>query len=567
MLNSASEKSFVHLLSLGILIVTCFVWAGEVTDPVNAPKLFALGAVSMGVLAVILKFGLKSLWLNSRFLSTLSGFFVLFLFTSTIFSQAPFVQTFYGTYARNTGALTYFFLSVIAIGCSQLLLRESHLKLIRSLLFAGVINVIYCFWVLAFGDPMPWNNTYGNILGLFGNPNFISSFLGIIISVSFAFVVNRGQSKRNQIAYLLLLVCSAFLIFESNSIQGIFVAIAGVMVVVLFIIRARFINWGFTFSYLGVVLIGCLVVIAGMLQHGPLSFIYKKSVSLRGSYWRAGINMGQDHPLTGVGMDAYGDWYRSARPPIALIDTPGPTTLSNASHNVIIDMFASGGWPLLVAYLGVLALGLAAIVNMAIRKTEFDVVAAALSASWVGYQVQSIVSINQIGLAVWGWALTGLLISYAKVSGAKSFQGGNMNENSSKRFAKQKSEVLSPTLLFGVGSVVGLLIAVPPMSSDSQWFKSTKATELEIYKKSLEGSYLNPLTSSRLANASLTLKNSGFESEARKYALEGIKFNRNYFESYLMIYLLASSSPEEKSMAMSNMVRLDPNNPDVLIYK
>jgi O-antigen ligase len=565
MLHSALEKSFVRLLSLGILIVTCFVWTGDVTDPVNAPKLFLLGAVSMGVLAVILKFGLKSLWSNSKLFLLLNGLFVLFLFTSTIFSQAPFVQTFYGTYARNTGALTYFFLSIIAIGCSQLILSESHLIFIRSLLVAGVVNIVYCFWVLALGDPIPWNNTYGNILGLFGNPNFISAFLGIIVSASFAFTFKPEQSKQIRIAYLLLLVCSVFLVFKSHSIQGIFVALAGGAIVVLFAIRAKFRKRFVTFSYLGVVSIGSLLVIAGMLQHGPLSFIYKKSVSLRGSYWRAGINMGQDHPLTGVGMDSYGDWYRSARPPIALIDTPGPTTLSNSAHNVLIDIFASGGWPLAIAYVGVFALGLKAIVSIAKLQREFDVISAVLSASWVGYLAQSIVSINQIGLAIWGWALTGLLISYERILRIKLNQNGNSPRKSENR--STKTEVFSPMLLFGVGALIGALIAVPPMVSDSRWFKSTQSTDLETFQRSLKSGYLNPLNSSRIANAALILKNSGLESEARGYALEGIKFNPNYFESYLMLYLLPNSSEEEKSMAKANMKRLDPNNPDVLTYK
>jgi hypothetical protein len=31
---------------------------------------------------------------------------------------------------------------------------------------------------------------------------------------------------------------------------------------------------------------------------------------------------------------------------------PGPKTITNASHNVVIDFFAYGGFPLLIAYLG-----------------------------------------------------------------------------------------------------------------------------------------------------------------------------------------------------------------------
>jgi hypothetical protein len=52
--------------------------------------------------------------------------------------------------------------------------------LIWGMFGAGFVNVIYCGWVIAFGDFIPWNNPYGNILGTFGNPNFIGAFLGFL---------------------------------------------------------------------------------------------------------------------------------------------------------------------------------------------------------------------------------------------------------------------------------------------------------------------------------------------------------------------------------------------------
>ena len=64
---------------------------------------------------------------------------------------------------------------------------------------------------------------------------------------------------------------------------------------------------------LGVGILG-FIALMGALQKGPLTkLIYKTSVSLRGEYWQAGWNMAKEFPLTGVGMDSYGDWYRRAR--------------------------------------------------------------------------------------------------------------------------------------------------------------------------------------------------------------------------------------------------------------
>ena len=51
--------------------------------------------------------------------------------------------------------------------------------------------------------------------------------------------------------------------------------------------------------------------VLGMLQKGPLqNLLYKDSVSVRGFYWRAAIEMLKSEPLFGVGSDRYGSFFR-----------------------------------------------------------------------------------------------------------------------------------------------------------------------------------------------------------------------------------------------------------------
>jgi hypothetical protein len=38
------------------------------------------------------------------------------------------------------------------------------------------------------------------------------------------------------------------------------------------------------------------------------------------------------------------------------------------------------------------------------------------STAWICYQTQSLISINQVGLALWGWVLTGALIAYERAT-------------------------------------------------------------------------------------------------------------------------------------------------------
>ncbi|MEI8025892.1 MAG: O-antigen ligase family protein, partial [Pseudomonadota bacterium] len=205
-----------------------------------------------------------------------------------------------------------------------------------------------------------------------------------------------------------------FEIMKSHAIQGLVVTAGGFAIVGFYAVRSRFKQQFIAYGYAAAVMILGVVAVLGTLQKGPLSFVYKRSVSLRGSYWNTGIEMGKTHPFTGVGLDTYGDWYRRSRPPVALIDTPGINTLSNVAHNVVIDFFASGGYPLLLSYLGILGFAFVSIIRVTARRKEYDRVFVGLTAVWLCYEVQSFISINQIGLAIWGWLFTGLLVAYER---------------------------------------------------------------------------------------------------------------------------------------------------------
>jgi hypothetical protein len=291
-------------------------------------------------------------------------------------------------------------------------------------------------------------------------------------------------------------------------------------------------------------------------------------VSLRGEYWQAGWNMGSDHPLTGVGFDTYGDWYRRARDTQALI-LPGPNTTTNAAHNVPFDVFAFGGWPLFIPYLGILVLSLIAILKVTARNRSYDPIFVTLTTAWLCYQLQSVISINQIGLAIWGWLFGGALIAYEIATRPKPVSDGEKGlpdkGQKSRVLKKRQSEtIFSSTLVAGVGAVVGLLIAVPPYSADAKWRGAITSQNLEQIEQALVSSYLNPMNSYKYASAVQLLEGSKLNDLALKYAKIAVEFNPDHFDSWKMLYFISKSSPEEKALALENMKRLDPNNPNVL---
>ena len=565
MLKNDVENRLASYISIGTFVVTVFLLTNSVTDPVNVTKLFALGLVALPLFTLAVIFGRKIIFSSFKpFLISLTVFISVMFFAS-ISSRGPFSQNYFGEFGRNNGMLTYTLLAGIALSASLLVKTESFVKIFYSFFAAGFLNIVYCAWVLAFGDFIPWNNPYGNILGLFGNPDFISAFLGMFIAGSLAYISTAKTPNALRLTLGLASLVATFEIIKSHAIQGLVVTAVGVAIVGFYIFRAHFKSNLIAYAYsLGVIVFG-VIAIFGTLQKGPLSFVYKRSVSLRGSYWRAGLEMGNSHPLTGIGLDTYGDWYRRTRPNAALIDTPGVNTVSNVAHNVVIDFFASGGYPLLISYLGVLSFGAISIYRVTKRTREYDRVFVGLTVVWLCYQVQSIISINQIGLAIWGWVLTGLLVAYEYSTRVKDQE--LLRNGLDKNRRKDQENVLSPQLIAGIAMVFGLLITLPPMSADSKWYSATRSNSAAKVEAALIPSYFNPADSFRYAQAVELFQNSNLPNLAYKYALIAVKFNPDYFDAWKQLYLLPGVSVSDKSTALSNMKRLDPRNPEVIAAK
>jgi O-antigen ligase len=562
MLNANTEKTFTQLLSMGVPAVSMFILTGPITDPVNITKFLLLGGVGLGCLALVFLKAFNLLVRAQRASLIFSGLFIFFSFISVVFSQSPLSQNIYGVYGRNTGFLTYLFLVGIFLAATLLNSEESFEKLFVGLFVTGTVNVIYCGWVVFFGDFVGWQNPYGNILGLFGNPNFIGAFLGIWISATLAYFIFSKKAIWIKLLVIALLLLSFFEVYKSRAVQGVVVSVAGIATVLFYWVRSRskknFVLASYTVPVLGFGVIALL----GALQRGPLAeVVYKTSVSLRGAYWNAGIQTGFANPFTGVGMDAYGDWYRRSRTEYNATVLPGPSTVTNSAHNVVLDIFSYGGFPLLISYLGILSLGAWAIVKNLRRTREFNPLFVALSVAWVGYQLQSVISINQIGLAVWGWALTGALVAYESrfTSSTKSAE----KPDKSKKLQRSSTETISSPLIAGLGVVAGLIIAAPPISADMAWFKATQSGNFLEVEKALQPRYLSPQDSSRLVNVVSILENSKLYDQALQYALRATEFNSENFDSWSALYSVQKSTPEQKRIALENMKRLDPFNPEL----
>ena len=90
--------------------------------------------------------------------------------------------------------------------------------------------------------------------------------------------------------------------------------------------------------------------------------------------------------------------------------------------------------------------------------------------------------------------------------------------------------------------------------------KSLDAKQVEL---SLKPGYLNPENTQKYYMLIQLFEQSNLTNLSHKYALQAIRFNPDSYDSWRLLSLLKNSSAEERDLALSNMRRLDPLNPNL----
>ena len=562
MRNKSIDNAMAWLLIITGSFVALFVTVSSTADPVNVPKMLVLTIFAFLSLGLLISQWRDLLKKEVHLVVASSGIFILAILLSMIFSAAPFSQKFYGMYGRNTGFLTYFSLVLIFLSTALIRKPDFSKNLLRSLMFVGTINVLYCLLELTGNDPLPWNNTYNTILGTFGNPDFISAFLGMTVIACLAWLVAGSTTLRMRGLSVLYIGLALFEIKKSHAIQGLAVTAIGAVVIGYFVVRSIFRNRISLIVYLALMSAGGLIAALGALQKGPLvGIMYKTSVSLRGEYWAAAINTFKSHPIFGVGMDSFGDWYRIERRPSAMV-LPGPTTVVNTAHNVFLDMLANGGLILFVSYILILTLGGVSVIRIARRSKNFDVTFVALTSVWIGYQAQSFISINQIGLAIWGWLLTGALIAYEYSTRETVHAQTALTNSKQQRKRVRVDSALPASSIFTapVLGLVGLLVALPPFVADTHWREALQASSVERIQAA---AIAWPLDSTRLGIAVNAMLQNKFNTQALELSRLAVKFNPNSYDSWNLMSAVPDLPAKEKQEAIKRLRELDPLNPNL----
>jgi len=550
------ESSLGLVIGWGLIATTLLVTPLWSLDPINPIKMLAV--VSTGFICVGLVITSRNSvnWSKYKVTIGLTGAFVFWQVLVLFISGGEIYQQLFGSQGRNTGFITYLAFSFIFIG-SVIAATAKLLKRIVFIVFVvGSASLGYGVVQAVGADPYNWVNAYSPVFGFLGNPNFQSSLLGVFGVIAFAQLFVKGLKVRLKILIGLYLLITLYVIRETHSQQGFLVLAAGIGVVVGLYVMQLSKTLGGAYGLLSV--LSFFIVLLGTLNKGPLaSLLYKDSVTYRGDYWRAGWNMTLNHPIFGVGMDSYGDWYRRSRTLEATLRR-GPQVTSNAAHDVFLDISSNGGFPLVLIYSALLVLVVISALKVLKRSRGFDPVFAGLAGAWVAFQAQSLISINQIGLALWGWVLSGLIIGYEI-----NTRNTEVNDSVTKkgRVAGKPAQTSAGTVIaLFTAFVIGVLVGMPPYVASVKYKTALETGNSQVIQ---DAAYIWPLDYLRMVQVAMTLNENKLESQGLEVAVDATKKFSDNYSVWSTLNAMNSATAEQKALALAQMKRLDPLNPNL----
>ena len=523
-------------------------------DPIGLIKLVSISSFGFGILFLLVFKSQQVINEIPKILMSASLAFVLCMVSTILFSGAPINQQIWGSFGRNTGFVTYISLISILVGAVVAASKEFYARLLNVFVYSSLLMTAYCTIQFLKLDPIKWSEQ--GVFGTLGNINFLSAYFGMTSLSILALILGKGLTRKMSLFLGLKVLWDLFLVASTKSIQGLVLFAAGLVFLGFLLVRRLGKYWILGYSLLSFVAL--YFTILGLLNKGPLArFLFQTSVVFRGDYMHAGFVMTLKKPLFGVGMDSYGDWYREVRGQISTLRT-GPDRISNTAHNIFLDISSNGGIPLFLCYLALNLFVLFSIIQMLKRYKKIDTVFMALATTWFGYLVQSVASINQIGIGIWGWIFSGAVIGYSRLF---NFNPQSLTQKNPRKLPKT-AVVLDPleALTLYAGLALGLIVSLIPLRADAAFRAANDRRDAVKIKAATE--MLGSTSFHSELFLDFTMRNN-LVSEVKPTAIRITeKYPRDFF-AWRVLSVASESTTQERNQALERAKALDPFNPQL----
>ena len=402
-----------YLIALLGLILTPVVitpwWNYEST---HLPKFIffsCLAGGGFGYLIRNLNFKNKSESKSEKWLLFFCSAAIFSMFTSFFSSDSPKAQQLFGLFGRNNGLLSNFSLIIVLLVTSRVQNFVTTKKFVLALLIPICINSIYSNYQLFAEDLFNNQSLYQGSYGTLGNPNFLSTHLGMGLVILFSLFFHSKTHMHKSIYFALFLLNFVGL-RSADSLQGYIVAVIGVFILFLIEMRKKIalMSRKIVIISFAILTLFTIEVLRGFLGQGVLGdYIFQETLQVRLNFWKVAWRIFIDNPWHGVGLDSFGDWYLQFQR-----DTSGLSGIrSNSAHNIYLDWLAFGGAPLFLSFILIILIISARSLQVIHKKSALSGNETLLITLWFCYLAQGFISINNLGIASWGFIFGGLIMT------------------------------------------------------------------------------------------------------------------------------------------------------------
>ena len=554
------------VLLLGLIVITALVTPWNNLESVGLPKLAALTVtVSLVGLLPILFHKSPSKFPKVFFLSTLIAIALSLL--NVLINNQFISERVYGVQGRNFGALILVCLLLISIMSFRLSEKLDPKKLLIAIKLSSFLVAIYFLAQLQGLDRAAWEDPYGGIpSSTLGNPNFVSAFVSIGFVSTLPLLLARQTKLPIRTLIFLISVIELYVSVESNSFQGLAIILLGFFYVTMSFLKPVLLRrkGGFLAAFFSLV-----ILITGyfLYRFQEVLSINNATVQARIDYWEAGLAMGLDSPIFGRGFDYFGESYFLFRSERAAVRSPGLYT--DSAHNYFIDLFAFGGFPLLLSVLLPIILVIQRkfvstfrLLNPLERNQEAEDVYRGIFLVWLGFLFQAMLSPFSIPLGYLGFLLTGFLfgsLSSIKIWGKPT---DLLVKNRIATKPLQIRPISSKTMLKFL--IVPILITLPilgiqPLIADAKFRDAIEKGQSEaLYQIALS----QPLSFQTMHFASEIFLVNDREDLAAQIISEMVTQNPENIRGWRLLDRISDTEAKRVS-TRSKILALDPKNPEL----
>ncbi len=331
-------------------------------------------SISLGSLFLLLFRTKVEMSTKTKILLGSVSLYIVWLFITSL-TGLNFSSSFWSSFGRHSGFLTYFFSYILFVSALFVYSKETIWQPMKAFVLGGVVAGLTVYL-----SPVLFNVQWDFLInssraGTFGNTTYASIFLGfsIFFSLILFFKTSNNVHKTLWFIAFLFLVCNPVFInllgLSQGTVTGItsfagdaragFLSIAVGLVSSLFVYfsfsKAKFVRICFQIIAGIFLVLGLFFVSSGIQKDSKVqNYLVETGDGARLVYWDMALQAISQRPLVGYGLENYGYIYRNYFDPVLLTSLYPNETWTDKPHNAFLEIAVSSGFVGLVLFFVVL---------------------------------------------------------------------------------------------------------------------------------------------------------------------------------------------------------------------